>query len=171
MIIMNSTGNSWMERVKSRFPGRESQIERLVRYMGYVPQSLVANDKETIATSTAASTTATIKDAAHVDANAIGEAAAYEFDPLVASLYIYGHSGTGKTTVVKTVLDEMHKNNMERLLVAFVNCVECGTRRMIYSRALYQWFGIEVVCDQTVDFVRYIMDHTTEEQSLILVRM
>ena len=166
MIIMSSTvGNSWVERLKLRFPGRESQIERLIRYMGYGPETLMTYEKETVSTITSAITA--IGDIP-IDTSSMKEAS-YKYCPMVASLYIYGHSGTGKTSVVKTVLDELHKNSMGRLLIAFVNCVECGTRRTIYSRALYRWFGIEVVCDQAVDFVRHIMDHTTEEQSLILV--
>ncbi|KAI8146558.1 origin recognition complex subunit 5 C-terminus-domain-containing protein [Fennellomyces sp. T-0311] len=56
-------------------------------------------------------------------------------DRVIPSVFIYGHPSSGKTTVVRAILEK----TLKRSLWAFINCVECHTPRMIFEHALNQW--------------------------------
>ncbi|CAH2285379.1 origin recognition complex subunit 5 [Pelobates cultripes] len=83
------------------------------------------------------------------------------------SIFIYGHTGTGKTYVLQTVL-----NTLE-LPHAFVNCVECFSPRLLFEEILNKLFhhcpapeneysSIER-CDTLNDFVRMYKKAVTSE--------
>ncbi|KAI9248261.1 origin recognition complex subunit 5 C-terminus-domain-containing protein [Phascolomyces articulosus] len=56
-------------------------------------------------------------------------------DRVIPSIFIYGHPSSGKTSVVRAILDK----SLNRSQWAFINCVECHTPRMIFEHALNQW--------------------------------
>jgi Cdc6-like AAA superfamily ATPase len=122
-----STSMAFIDLLKTRFPGREHQIDQLVQY---------------------------ISDSRHGH-------------PL--ALYIYGRSATGKTSVVKAFLKEFElETNGNVIRSAWINCVECNMPKLIYTRALYQWFDRNFDCDNAVEFIRAIETYHTQG-SLILV--
>ena len=91
---------------------------------------------------------------------------------LSSSLYIYGHSATGKTSLIKDILREFQLiTHNGKLRWAFINCIECSTQRLLFHRVLYQWFDIDVRCDHLTEFMDFIKEHSGQEQSsFILVR-
>ena len=80
--------------------------------------------------------------------------------PTFPSLFIYGHSATGKSLVVNSTLQTL------QLPHALVNCVECQTQRNLCESALNQIAGVEPSsennyevfsrCDNMNDFVRLL---------------
>ncbi|XP_070558277.1 origin recognition complex subunit 5-like [Ptychodera flava] len=83
-------------------------------------------------------------------------------------LFVYGHTATGKSAVVNTMLQTLHLPN------ASVNCVECYTLRLLYEHILNQ--VAEIVpcpdnsyecysrCDTMNDFVRLLQKVIAERQ-------
>ncbi|XP_069587549.1 origin recognition complex subunit 5 isoform X2 [Ranitomeya imitator] len=75
------------------------------------------------------------------------------------SIFIYGHTGTGKTYILQTVLSTLE------LPSAFVNCVECFTARLLFEQILNQLykhcpgpeneFSSYKKCDTFNEFVRF----------------
>ncbi|NP_001017013.1 origin recognition complex subunit 5 [Xenopus tropicalis] len=74
------------------------------------------------------------------------------------SIFIYGHTGTGKTYILQTVLSTLE------LPCAFINCVECFTPRLLFEQILNHLhhhhpapeneFSSKERCDTFNDFVR-----------------
>ncbi|KAI9311121.1 origin recognition complex subunit 5 C-terminus-domain-containing protein [Dichotomocladium elegans] len=56
-------------------------------------------------------------------------------DPVVPSIFVYGHPSSGKTSVVRAVLE----NSLDRMMWSYINCIECHTPRMIFEHTLNQW--------------------------------
>ena len=97
--------------------------------------------------------------------------------PTFPSLFIYGHSATGKSLVVNSTLQTL------QLPHALVNCVECQTQRNLCESALNQIAGIEPSsennyevfsrCDNMNDFVRLlkglVKDNGLSEQTVYIV--
>lgn len=69
------------------------------------------------------------------------------------SVFLYGHSGSGKSTVLDYMAGQWQDNN--RLLVAQINCLECFTPKLLFEHALAQWFplGRKLRCDHFGQFV------------------
>lgn len=75
------------------------------------------------------------------------------------SIFIYGHTGTGKTYILQAVLSTLE------LPHAFVNCVECFTARLLFEQILNQLynhcpgpeneFSSYERCDTFNEFVRF----------------
>ncbi|XP_056378071.1 origin recognition complex subunit 5 [Hyla sarda] len=75
------------------------------------------------------------------------------------SIFIYGHTGTGKTYILQTALSTLE------LPHTFVNCVECFTARLLFEEILSQLynhcpgpdndFSSYERCDTFNEFVRY----------------
>ncbi|XP_011190741.1 origin recognition complex subunit 5 isoform X2 [Zeugodacus cucurbitae] len=55
---------------------------------------------------------------------------------LPAAIHIYGHTGTGKTTLLKNFLNGTARHNRNKLNYAFVNCVESYTLRILFENIL-----------------------------------
>ena len=55
-------------------------------------------------------------------------------------MFVYGHAGTGKTSIVQRVLLHTAGNESQRK-IAYVNCTECFTARLIFDRILNGWTG------------------------------
>ncbi|XP_018802260.1 PREDICTED: origin recognition complex subunit 5 [Bactrocera latifrons] len=55
---------------------------------------------------------------------------------LPAAIHIYGHTGTGKTTILKNFLNESTRRSKNNLNVAYVNCVESYTSRILFENIL-----------------------------------
>ncbi|KAI8393755.1 origin recognition complex subunit 5 C-terminus-domain-containing protein [Radiomyces spectabilis] len=60
-------------------------------------------------------------------------------DAVVPSIFVYGCPSSGKTSVVRAVLEK----TLKRTSWAFVNCIECHSPRMVFEHAMNQW------CDWT----------------------
>ncbi|CAO3588911.1 unnamed protein product [Absidia cylindrospora] len=58
-------------------------------------------------------------------------------DTVVPSIFIYGHTASGKTSVVRALMED----TVAAHHVAYVHCVENYTPRMIFERALNEWCG------------------------------
>ncbi|XP_075684404.1 origin recognition complex subunit 5 isoform X2 [Rhinoderma darwinii] len=75
------------------------------------------------------------------------------------STFIYGHTGTGKTYILQTVLSTLELHHV------FVNCVECFTARLLFEQILNQLhnhcpgpeneFSSFERCDTFNEFVRF----------------
>ncbi|OCT76899.1 hypothetical protein XELAEV_18032103mg [Xenopus laevis] len=82
------------------------------------------------------------------------------------SIFIYGHTGTGKTYILQTVLRTLE------LPCAFINCVECFTPRLLFEQILNHLhdhqpapeneFSSKDRCDTFNDFVRLYNRGTSE---------
>ncbi|KAL1917229.1 uncharacterized protein VTP21DRAFT_4885 [Calcarisporiella thermophila] len=80
------------------------------------------------------------------------------------AIFIYGHSSSGKTTVLKHLL----ARSLPRNQFAFINCIERHTPRLIYEHALNQLTGTQprhendycgyTRCEYFDDFVRFLKD-------------
>ncbi|XP_074645442.1 origin recognition complex subunit 5-like [Tubulanus polymorphus] len=76
------------------------------------------------------------------------------------SLFIYGHTATGKTDVVKSIMNTL------KLQHVYVNCVECYNQRLLYEHVLNTLSGVTpspgndykvyTRCDNTNDFVLHL---------------
>ena len=51
------------------------------------------------------------------------------------AVFVYGHTATGKTLVVKNVLEALHYNH------AIVNCIECYMPQLLYEPILNKLHG------------------------------
>lgn len=86
--------------------------------------------------------------------------------PLPSSLFLYGHSGTGKTLVTITLLKKLG------IVTSHVNCVEFYTSRVMYETILNQLSGTVpssnnnytsyASCDNLGDFTRHIREIAKE---------
>ncbi|XP_069816078.1 origin recognition complex subunit 5 isoform X2 [Dendropsophus ebraccatus] len=84
-----------------------------------------------------------------------------------SSIFIYGHTGTGKTYILQTALSTLE------LPHAFVNCVECFTARLLYEEILNQLykhrpnpdngFTSYERCDTFNEFVRFYKKAITSQ--------
>ncbi|KAG8441950.1 hypothetical protein GDO86_010942 [Hymenochirus boettgeri] len=93
------------------------------------------------------------------------------------SIFVYGHTGTGKTYVLETLLRKLE------LPSAFVNCVECCTPRLLFEQILDQLhqhcpapeneFSSYERCDSLNDFVRLftrgILKQSLEKETFYIV--
>lgn len=72
-----------------------------------------------------------------------------------SSVYISGHTGTGKTAIVKDFLRICKlKNNSQ---VVHVNCVECYTTKILYEHILEELVvASEIRCDTFKEFVEML---------------
>nr|XP_025034497.1 origin recognition complex subunit 5 isoform X3 [Pelodiscus sinensis] len=78
------------------------------------------------------------------------------------SIFIYGHTSSGKTYVIQTVLETLELPHL------FVNCIECFTSRLLLEEILTQLqnlssekkHGSRVPCDTFNDFVRLFKQET-----------
>nr|XP_021483382.1 origin recognition complex subunit 5-like [Meriones unguiculatus]XP_021483383.1 origin recognition complex subunit 5-like [Meriones unguiculatus] len=82
------------------------------------------------------------------------------------SIFIYGHTASGKTYVTQTLLKTLE------LPHAFVNCVECFTSRLLLEQILNKLNRLnssesgcptEVTCETFNDFVRLFKQVTSAE--------
>lgn len=89
-------------------------------------------------------------------------------EPFPNCLYIYGGSGTGKTTIVKHLLESLAINH------AFINLIECYTSKILFESILNQLTGFKVdptkgqpftKCDNMMDFVS-CLQRCSEEMNL-----
>ncbi|CAG2216495.1 ORC5 [Mytilus edulis] len=81
-----------------------------------------------------------------------------------SSLFIYGHTGTGKTAVTTNILNHF------KLPHVLVNCVECYSSRFLYEMILNSLHGNSVTessdlvkCDNMNDFVRMFKQVSQEK--------
>ncbi|XP_077977106.1 origin recognition complex subunit 5-like [Glandiceps talaboti] len=84
------------------------------------------------------------------------------------SIFIYGHTATGKTAVVSSMVQVL------QLPHATVNCVECYTQRLLYEQILNQVANVIPTpdnnyssyarCDNMNDFVRLLQKVIEEKQ-------
>ncbi|KAJ1677228.1 Origin recognition complex subunit 5, partial [Spiromyces aspiralis] len=102
------------------------------------------------------------------------------------SIFIYGPSATGKTAIIKRLINEYNRqfpcpsitaldeHGCDQRLegdtagswFAYVDCVECNTPRLVFERALNRWAGWQpsesnrytsiAKCESSVDFVNRI---------------
>lgn len=77
-------------------------------------------------------------------------------EPFPDCIYIYGGSGTGKTAVIKAILESFQINH------AFINLIECYTPKILFESILNQLTGFKIdptkghpftKCDNMMDFV------------------
>ncbi|KAL0080651.1 origin recognition complex subunit 5 C-terminus-domain-containing protein [Phycomyces blakesleeanus] len=81
-------------------------------------------------------------------------------DAVVPSVFIYGHPSSGKTSVVKAVMER----TLRRSSWAHVNCVERHTPRMLFEHALNQW------CDWTPAWENKFMNVCKADTALQFVK-
>jgi len=55
--------------------------------------------------------------------------------PMPASLYVYGESGAGKSTVVESVLSALQVD------ICTLNCIEMATPQLIFQAAIDKFSG------------------------------
>ncbi|XP_071960381.1 origin recognition complex subunit 5-like [Antedon mediterranea] len=93
------------------------------------------------------------------------------------ALYIFGHSATGKSLIINSILTKLE------LPHAIVNCVECHTQRLLYEQILnkvagYQAdpsnnYGCYARCDNANDFMRLlksaIAERGAQEETVYIV--
>ncbi|XP_011197779.2 origin recognition complex subunit 5 [Bactrocera dorsalis] len=75
---------------------------------------------------------------------------------LPAAIHIYGHTGTGKTTLLKNFFNESIRRNKNKLNVAYVNCVESYTSRILFENILEYISGAiadDIKTENLKDFV------------------
>lgn len=86
-------------------------------------------------------------------------------EPLPNSIYIYGGSGTGKTAIVKNLLESLAINH------AFVNLIECYSSKILFESILNQLTGFKIdptkgqpftKCDNMMDFVSCLQRYSQE---------
>uniref|UniRef100_A0A1I8PCN3 Origin recognition complex subunit 5 n=1 Tax=Stomoxys calcitrans TaxID=35570 RepID=A0A1I8PCN3_STOCA len=68
------------------------------------------------------------------------------------SIYINGHTGTGKTSIVKNFL-KICKQKNKKYHAVHVNCVECYTTKILFDHILEEFVRTEVRCETFKDFV------------------
>ncbi|XP_054743105.1 origin recognition complex subunit 5 [Anastrepha obliqua] len=100
----------------------------------------------------------------------------YSAEILPSAIHIYGHTGTGKTALLKHFLNEsIRYNNEINLNVAFVNCVESYTSRILFENILE--FLRNEDTDQTVkienlkDFVEQLRHLQIEPDALYIIAL
>ncbi|KAI9025999.1 origin recognition complex subunit 5 C-terminus-domain-containing protein [Phycomyces nitens] len=81
-------------------------------------------------------------------------------DAVVPSVFIYGHPSSGKTSVVKAVMER----TLERSSWAYANCVERYTPRMLFEHTLNQW------CDWTPAWENKFMNVCKADTALQFVK-
>jgi hypothetical protein len=80
------------------------------------------------------------------------------------SLHIYGHTSTGKTLTLKTILTVLQVPH------AFINCVECYSSKLLYKTILSQLSGASLSssdsssprCDSMPLFIHLLRKHADE---------
>ncbi|RUP46607.1 hypothetical protein BC936DRAFT_146738 [Jimgerdemannia flammicorona] len=80
-------------------------------------------------------------------------------DPTVPALFVYGHTSSGKTSVLRSLFTAALLPHR----FAFINCVECHTPRLVFEHTLNQLTGTVpshangyrgfAKCDSLADFV------------------
>lgn len=80
----------------------------------------------------------------------------HKTEPFPDSIYIYGGSSTGKTSVIKAILESFQINH------AFINLIECYTPKILFESILNQLSGFTIdptkgqpftKCDNMMDFI------------------
>ncbi|XP_001624329.2 origin recognition complex subunit 5 [Nematostella vectensis] len=90
------------------------------------------------------------------------------------AIFVYGHTATGKSLVVKTLLKVLELQHV------LVNCVECFTGRLLYEHILYQLEDIDdgtdlfpPRCENVAEFLRLLKLKATklnlEKETLYIV--
>lgn len=93
---------------------------------------------------------------------------------LPAAIHIYGHTGTGKTTLLTNFLNETARRNKNKLNVAFVNCVENYTARIIFENILEYISNkrtADIKIENLKDFVKqlgYLQSQTKAQYIIVL---
>lgn len=92
---------------------------------------------------------------------------------LPGSIYIYGDSGTGKTTIIRQFLRHIEHRSV------IIDCVECYTSKIIYETVLNQLFDHQLTadnnyssyarCDNARDFVSAIHRLPSTDSAYIIV--
>lgn len=89
-------------------------------------------------------------------------------EPFPNCIYIYGGSGTGKTAIIKKVLESFAINH------AFINLIECYSSKILFESILNQLTGFKIdpakgqpftKCDNMMDFVS-CLQRCSEEMNL-----
>ncbi|XP_063227743.1 origin recognition complex subunit 5 [Bacillus rossius redtenbacheri] len=83
-----------------------------------------------------------------------------------SSIFIYGHTATGKTHTVKNILQELNYAN------AYVNCIECYSPKLMYQQILHDLFDDPeqsildsiFTCDNMMDFVTHLEQNASCER-------
>ncbi|KAI8899779.1 origin recognition complex subunit 5 C-terminus-domain-containing protein, partial [Globomyces pollinis-pini] len=83
-------------------------------------------------------------------------------DSNVDNLFITGIPSTGKTLVLKSMMREVSN-------VAWINCVDCLSARIVFERALSQWFEFDDRCENEDQFVYQLQCFHQQGSRLILV--
>lgn len=83
-------------------------------------------------------------------------------EPSPTSLFIYGPSATGKTSIIQEIFDNKPHH-------AFINCIECFTPRLLFERTLHRWGYHQDRCDTLVDFVNQIQTLPPIESTWYLI--
>ncbi|XP_017855254.2 origin recognition complex subunit 5 [Drosophila busckii] len=75
-----------------------------------------------------------------------------------AAIYIYGHSGTGKTAITKAFLQQCHKQ--QNVQIAQLNAIECYTTKILLETVLDalapQQGELEIRADNMLEFVEQL---------------
>ncbi|XP_014090615.3 origin recognition complex subunit 5 [Bactrocera oleae] len=83
---------------------------------------------------------------------------------LPAAIHIYGHTGTGKTSLLKSLLNESIRRNKNKLNVAFVNCVESYTSRILFENIL-EYISNEIADDIKTENLKDFVEQLRRLQS------
>lgn len=96
-------------------------------------------------------------------ANLFGE----KHEMSLPSLFIYGHTGSGKSFVTSKILEELQSN------VVTINCVECYCQKVLYEQLLQKVSTLTVAhgvhmdhtkCDNMNDFVKHLTASVKEQK-------
>jgi origin recognition complex subunit 5 len=91
------------------------------------------------------------------------------------SIYIYGHSGTGKTSLIKSIME------VSKVPFAYVDVLECHSLRILYETILNQLSGVKPSlsnnyvgyekCDNMLLFIEYMtqMDNIKDKSVYIII--
>ncbi|CAD6997176.1 origin recognition complex subunit 5 [Ceratitis capitata] len=96
----------------------------------------------------------------------------YDEEMFPNAIHIHGHTGTGKTTIIKHLLKESVRRNNENVFnVAFVNCVESYSSRILFeniAETLCSENAEEVKVENLKDFVERLRQLKTEDTRYII---
>ncbi|KAL9931070.1 origin recognition complex subunit 5 [Glossina fuscipes fuscipes] len=87
-------------------------------------------------------------------------------------LYVYGHSGTGKTVILRDLLRLMGKNT--NFKTSYVNCIECYSTKVLLENILNDLCsieGVDINCENVNQFTEFLKCFYTKptHTSLIMV--
>lgn len=87
-------------------------------------------------------------------------------------LYLYGHSGTGKTIIMKNICKQIGKE-----ISSFVNCIECFTPKILYesvidnlrghSLTIENNYSSSVKCENAADFIQALSQLPTSSSYIL----